>query len=74
MVADRDVRKGVRGPCRNVTIANNRTIGGICSGELQQKQCDSREPQSGRHRALIRNSVADATVDTNQGYEVVTEP
>lgn len=72
--ADHDVRKGNRGPCRNVTIAGNRTVGGILLGGEPSKNNLVRENRNLRGTAQIRKQVAQATIEGNQGFEVVSGP
>jgi len=71
--ADRDIRKGRRGPCRNVTIINNRTVGGILLGGEPSSDNMVRGNHNVEGKAQIKKQVAHAVIEQNQGYEVVTE-
>ena len=68
--ADHDAKR--RGPCRRVTIANNRTAGGgiLIAG----KPASDNVVRGNRHtgdRGVIRNA-AEARLEDNPGYVVTT--
>jgi hypothetical protein len=72
--ADHDIRKGRRGPCRNVTIADNRTIGGILLGGDPSAANVIRGNRNLRGTALIKQQVDNVVLTGNRGYEIVTQP
>jgi len=71
--ADHDIRKGRRGPCRNVTIVDNRTIGGILLGGDPSKDNVICENHNLQGTALIKKQVDHVNLEGNRGYEIVTE-
>lgn len=72
--SDHDIRKDNRGPCRNVSIINNTTVGGILIGG---------EPSSGnvikgnrniRGTARIYLQARGVKMEGNKGYEALKRP
>lgn len=71
--ADHDIRKGRRGPCRNVTIVDNQTIGGILFGGDPSQDNVIRGNRNLHGTALIKKQVDKVRLEGNRGYEVVSE-
>jgi len=70
---DHDIRKGRRGPCRNVTIVDNRTIVGILLGGEPSKDNAIRGNRNLHGTALIKKQVDHVKLEGNRGYEIITE-
>lgn len=72
--SDHDIRKNNRGPCRNVSIINNTTVGGILLGG---------EPSSGniiegnhniKGTARVYLQARGVKIEDNKGYETLRRP
>ena len=72
--SDRDLRKNNRGPCRNISIINNTTVGGILLGG---------EPSSGnvikgnhniQGTARVYLQARGVKIEDNKGYEALERP
>jgi hypothetical protein len=72
--SDHDIRKNNRGPCRNVSIINNTTVGGILLGGDPSSGNVIKGNQNIKGTARIYLQARGVKIEGNQGYEALERP
>jgi len=72
--SDHDIRKNNRGPCRNVSILNNTTVGGILLGGEPSSGSIIKGNRNIKGTARLYQQARGVKIEGNTGYERQTRP